>query len=221
MTRSLPLRETFAVYGVGMAAKPKSELCEKLPAALVVKVTSLPSLPVMVTVTPARPLQSSGSWPVGCTVPATSKPLPVAAPPPLWQVLQASPGFMSALLPPVYVTPLVQTGGPLKSPPESIRLPASLPLLPDVPEEPDVPDEPELPEEAPELPDDVPPDEPELEPELPPSTPGRSGALPPEDESTLDPHANVTADRREAPRTAGCFNGAAPVRDPGGSDRPA
>ena len=127
---------------------------------------------------------------------------------------------MSALLPLEYVVPLVQMGGVLNS------LPAS--VLPDEPDEPD--EEPELPDEDPELPDEDPelpdedPDDPELPDDEPPSTPGRSGALPPADESVPEPHPKATAPAektRTVPRMAWWFNVAARVRGQGGSDRQA
>lgn len=105
--RVLPWKVTCAVIGNARLAVPW-----KFPEVLLtVKLAVAPFRSVTVTIAPpaARPLQSSGSCPVGYTVPPTLKEGPPCWE---WQVMQACPGSMSELpwVPPVQVEALVHVG---------------------------------------------------------------------------------------------------------------
>ncbi len=136
MDRVLPWNVTFAVMGKARLAVPW-----KFPETLLtVKLAVAPFRSVTVTTAPpaALPLQSSGSWPVGYTVPPTLKEGPPCC---AWQVMQARPGSMFALpfVPPVQVEPLLQagtapsgSGGPASgggggTPPSVSHVPAGIP----------------------------------------------------------------------------------------------
>jgi hypothetical protein len=134
MERIFPWKLTCAVTGNVRAAVPW-----KFPETLLaVKLADTPFRSVTVTTAPpaALPLQSSGSWPVGYTVPPTLKPGPPCR---LWQAMQAWPGAMSEPVPPVQVELLVHvgaapsgSGGPASgggggTPPSVTQLPAGIP----------------------------------------------------------------------------------------------
>ena len=136
MERVRPWKLTVAVMGKVRLAVPW-----KFPETLLaVKLALTPFTSVTVTTAPPAPLplQSSGSWPVGYTVPPTLK---LGPPCWLWQVMQACPGSMFELpcVPPVQLELLVQvgaaprgSGGPASGggggvPPSVTQLPAGIP----------------------------------------------------------------------------------------------
>ena len=141
IARVLPLKVTFAVMGKVSRVEPW-----KFPETeLAVNVAVTPFRSVTVTTAPPAPLplQSSGSCPLGKTVPATLKVGPFCC---VWQVMQARPGSMSELpcVPEVQYELLVQVGaapsgsggggGPASgagggTPPSTTQLPAAIPAV--------------------------------------------------------------------------------------------
>ena len=139
IARVFPWNVTRAVMGKVSEAVPW-----KFPDTLLtVKLAVTPFRSVTVTTAPPAPLplQSSGSWPVGYTVPPT---LNLGPPCWLWHAMQARPGSMLVLprVPPVQVELLVQVGaassgsggggGPASTadagtPPSVTQLPAGMP----------------------------------------------------------------------------------------------